>query len=134
MVESKNENDRVPNCTYDNALESFASIGVVMNSQALAQRVSRASKEASDNPPPTEEVQITQEDSQVSSLTPPTLPEVDNDTAPKASKAGRPKGTTNANKRETEESYKTCVHTITKDYSTLLATKISNVNDCQREH
>ena len=56
LVELKNENDRVPNCTYDNALESFASIGVVMNSQVLRQRVSRASKEASDNPPPTEEV------------------------------------------------------------------------------
>ena len=56
-------------------------------------------------------------------MTPPTLPEVDNDTDPKASKAGRPKGTTNANKRETEENYKIWVHTITKDYSTLLATK-----------
>ena len=123
LVELKNENGRVPRCTYDNALESLASIGVVMNYQALAQRVSRASKEASDNPPPTEEVQITREDSQVSSLTPVTLPEVDNDTGTMASKAGRPKGTINANKRETEENYKTCVHTITKHYSTLLATK-----------
>ena len=80
---------------------------------ALCQRVSRASKEVNDNPPPTEGIQITQEDSQISSLTPPTLPKVDNNTDPKASKAGRPKGTTNANKRETEENCKTYVHTIT---------------------
>ena len=86
LVELKNENGRVPRCTYDNALESLASIGVVMNSQALAQRVSRASKEASDNPPPTEEVQITQEDSQVSNLTPATLLKVNSDTGTKASK------------------------------------------------
>ena len=123
LVELKNENDRVNRYIHDKALGSITSIGVVMDSQVLRQRVSRASKEASDNPPPTEEVQITQEDSQVSSLTPPTLPEVDNDTGPKASKAGRPKGTTNANKRETEENYKTCVNTITKNDSTLLATK-----------
>ena len=59
LVEFKNENGRVTRNTYNKVLESLASIGVVMNSQALAQRVSRASKEASDNPPPTEEVQIT---------------------------------------------------------------------------
>ena len=123
LVDLRNENGRVPRCTYDNALESLASIGVIINHQTLAQRVSSTSKEASDNPPPTEEIQITQEDSQISSLTLPTLPKVDNDTYPKVSKAGRPKGTTNTNKRETEENYKTGVHTITKDYSTLLATK-----------
>ena len=123
LVKFKNENGRIPGCTYNNALESLASINVVMNSQALRQRVSRASNEASDNPPPAEEIQITQEDSQISSLTPPTLPKVDNNTDPKASKAGRPKGATNTNKRETEENYKTCVHTITKDYSTLFSTK-----------
>ena len=83
------------------ALESLASIDMVIDSQVLCQRVSRASKEASDNPPPTEEIQITQEDRQISSLIPPTLPEVNDDTGPKASKAGRPKGATNANKRET---------------------------------
>ena len=60
LVELKNENGRVPRCTYDNALGSLASIGVVMNSQALAQRVSRASIEVSDIPPPIEEVQVTQ--------------------------------------------------------------------------
>ena len=88
LVELKNENVSVPRCTYDNALKSLSSIGVVMNSQVLAQRVSRASKEAIDNPPPTEEIQITQEDIQISSLTPLTLPKVDNDTDPKASKTG----------------------------------------------
>ena len=70
MVKLKKENSRVNRYTYNKALESLASIGVVMDSLALHQRVSRASKEASDNPPPTEEIQIPQEDSQISSLTP----------------------------------------------------------------
>ena len=77
----------------------------------------------SDNPPPTQEVVISVEGIGVSSLTHVTVWDVDEATGVKTPKGGRPKGSTNAYKREIYFKYKQCVHSISQDYVSLLAMK-----------
>ena len=77
--------------------------------------------------PPTDVVEVSQEDSKVSSLSSPDSQDENNaagvDVSATLSKAGRPKGTTNARKREIAATRKECLDSITKDYATILAVK-----------
>ena len=100
LVDLRKATDRVQRCTYDSVREFLAAISVVMTLLVLYMRVNLAMKRAGDKPPPIEEMEIPQGDSDISSLASPNVPEVENNTAGVLSKAGRPKGTTNAHKKE----------------------------------
>ena len=78
LLQLRNAHGKIERDTYNDAIQSLASIGIVMPYAALRKRVSRASKVASDDVPPTEEVTMSVvEFSGVSTLTPVTLPDVD---------------------------------------------------------
>ena len=87
LVNLRRENGRIQRCTHNNARESFAAVGVDMSISALYMRVTRECSMDRDEALPTTEVQTLQEDSGISSLS-------------LSSKAGRPKGTSDADKRE----------------------------------
>jgi len=136
LLKLRNGDGKISRDSYNDAIESLASIGIVIPYAALRKRVSRASKVASDDVPPTEEVTMSVEDlSGVSTLTPVTLPDVDEATGNVdeatgddeatggVSKGGRPKGSTNTYKREMDLRYQECVHSITQDCVTLLVMK-----------
>jgi hypothetical protein len=134
LLQLRNAHGKIERDTYNDAIQSLASIGIVMPYAALRKRVSRASKVASDDILPTEEVTISVDGfSGVSTLTPATLPNVDDATddvddatddvdeaTAGVSKRGRPKGITDAYKREMDANYKDCVNSITLDYISLV--------------
>ena len=57
------------------------------------------------------------------------LGDADGDTSANTSKGGRPKGSTNAHKRDVETKYKKCVDSITEDYVALL---LALKRDCKK--
>ena len=125
-------NDRLPRGALEKAVESLATSGVVISKGALKKRVNRSLVPNPNEPPQTV---ITHGDSQVSSLASHTQcnPNEDgdaggDDTVDEAiPKAGRPKGSTNASKREKTERYRQCVAAITYEYATTLtANKLAN--------
>ena len=134
LLELSNGNGKIPKHSYNDAIESLTSMGVAITHATLRKRVSRASKVASDDILPTEEVTISVDGfSGVSTLTPATLPNVDDATGDVddatddvdeatagVSTRGRPKGITDAYKREMDANYKDCVSSITVDYISLL--------------
>ena len=85
LMDLRRENDRIQWYTYNSARESLAADGVNMSISALYMRVTRECSLDRDEAPPTNEVQIPQEDSEISSLS-------------LSSKAGRPKGMSDAKK------------------------------------
>ena len=95
LVDLRRENGRIQWCTYNSAREYLAAIGVDMSISALYMRVMREGNFDRDEAPPTGEVRITQEDSEISSLSSSLI-------LSDGSKAGRPKGTSDANKKEDE--------------------------------
>eukprot|EP00585_Thalassiosira_rotula_P015353 CAMPEP_0196189198 /NCGR_PEP_ID=MMETSP0911-20130528/43814_1 /TAXON_ID=49265 /ORGANISM="Thalassiosira rotula, Strain GSO102" /LENGTH=88 /DNA_ID=CAMNT_0041460737 /DNA_START=177 /DNA_END=443 /DNA_ORIENTATION=+ len=82
------ETDRVLCYTYHSLKESLATISVVMTLLAWYMGIDCTSNLASDKPPPTEEVEVSQEDSEISSLASPNIPEGENGTAEVVSKVG----------------------------------------------
>jgi hypothetical protein len=106
LVNMRRENGRSQRCTYNNARESLAAVGVDMSISALYMRVTRECSMDRDKARPTTEVEIPQEDSEISSLS-------------LSSKAGRPKGTSDTKKREDDLKYKDCVNSIATNYADL---------------
>ena len=81
LLQLRNAHGKIERESYNDAIQSLTSIGIVMPYAALRKRVSRASKQAIDDVLPTEEVTISVEGfSGVSTLTPATLPNVDDAT------------------------------------------------------
>jgi len=127
LAQLKKANGRIPRSTHDNARESLAVIGENISLDALYKRVSRTNQTDAVETPPTDVVEVSQEDSKVSSLSSPDSQDENNaagvDVSATLSKAGRPTGTTNARKREIAATRKKCLDSITKDYATILAVK-----------
>ena len=77
--------------------------------------------------PPTDEIEVSQEASEVSSLYSPEPRDEEHALGVNASavisKAGRPKGTTNEKMREIAATRKKCLDSITTDYATSVAVK-----------
>ena len=116
LLELRNGNGKISKESYNDTIKSLASIGIVMSYATLRKRVSCASSVASDDIPPTKEVTMSGEEfSGVSTLTPVTLSD-------NSSKVGRPKGSTDAYKREMDLKYQACVNSITREFVTLHGT------------
>jgi len=85
--------------------------------------------------PPTDVVEVYQEESEVSSLSSPESQDENHALGVNASaaisKAGRPKGTTNEKKREIAATRKKCLNSITTDYATILTVKNLRAKESQ---
>ena len=112
LVNLRRENGRIQWCTYNSARESLATVDVDISISSLYIRVIRDCNLDRDEAPPTNEVRIPQEDSEISSLSLSLI-------LSKGSKAGRPKGTSDAKKREDDLKYKDCVNSIATNYADL---------------
>ena len=138
LKKQSSTNDRLPRGALEKAVESLATSGIVISNDALGKRGNRSLVPNPNEPTqahPINEIVITHGDSQVSILASPTQCNPNNgddaggddtvdDVIPKA---GRPKGTTNARKRENTERYRQCAASITHDYSTTLTSnKLAN--------
>ena len=135
LLKLRNGNGKISKDSYNDAIETLASIGIDMSYATSRKRVSRARSVASDDIPPTKEVTMSGEEfSGVSSLTPVTLSDVtegtanadkstgDDEASGNSSKVGRPKGSTEAYKREMDLKYEACVNSITREFFTLHGT------------
>ena len=129
LVKEKEEGwkNRTSRDSYTTKLKCLELMGISIKRDALYKRVERQSKKKPNAPTrPVEELSISQNDTDVSSITfPSTGSHITHGTAANqdlsevmfsSSKAGRPKGSTMQKKREDMSNYKECVSVISEAY------------------